>query len=334
MKSPMARLVVFSAVALALAITPASGLLRGNSTNHNVAAQGHWEWKFIQDAVAANTTPEGGAIDIWGIKTPEGGNPKTADWRADKGGGPAAYAVALAWITMVGSAPIILNRLKGGVMTTVQKVEFVGIYVWLIGGLYLFTSVIVFNSGHFREPRSLALEEAVYLFAQIFTTVGYGDITPAYAQGQLIIGAFVLITITLVVSVVGELQGEFENFMTEALHDEQRVHTPRDQKVSKAFKPVTVTGGVFASCVVIGILFFRFWPGEGKTVFQAIYMSLITLSSVGFGAFTPVTHAGMVFSSFWMVVGVGALGSFCTAYATFVTAVKKVHHEDHLDGYK
>lgn len=56
------------------------------------------------------------------------------------------------------------------------------------------------------------------------------------------------------------------------------------------------------------------YPGEGKTWFQAVYMSVITLSTVGFGAFTPNTTGGMVFAAFWMIFGsaalVGVVGAF------------------------
>jgi len=70
----------------------------------------------------------------------------------------------------------------------------------------------------------------------------------------------------------------------------------------------------YAMFALVGTLFFHFYPGEGKTVFQGIYMSVITLSTVGFGAYTPVTDAGKVFAAFWMLFGsaslVGVVGAF------------------------
>lgn len=72
--------------------------------------------------------------------------------------------------------------------------------------------------------------------------------------------------------------------------------------------------GVYGFFCVIGTLFFVNYPGEDKTVLQGLYMSVITLSTVGFGAVTPVTEGGKVFGAFWMLFGsaalVGVVGSF------------------------
>merc|ERR1719291_967610 len=72
---------------------------------------------------------------------------------------------------------------------------------------------------------------------------------------------------------------------------------------------------VYAFFVMIGVLFWHFYPGEGKTWLQGVYMSVITLSTVGFGAFTPQTEAGKVFGAFWMLWGSMALLGLVGAFA-------------------
>merc|ERR1719379_1336024 len=84
----------------------------------------------------------------------------------------------------------------------------------------------------------------------------------------------------------------------------------------------------FFMFVGIGTLFFHFYPGEGKTVGQGIYMGIITLTTVGFGAFTPVTQAGMVFGAFWMLFGVAALGAAVASFTAWTVALKKKEDED------
>merc|ERR1719409_254201 len=66
---------------------------------------------------------------------------------------------------------------------------------------------------------------------------------------------------------------------------------------------------VFGVIDICWVIFFSQYPGEGKTVFQAVYMSVITLSTVGLGYFTPVTEAGMIFGAFWMLFGTASLVS-------------------------
>lgn len=72
---------------------------------------------------------------------------------------------------------------------------------------------------------------------------------------------------------------------------------------------VSVLGALtqFLIFVVLGVCFYHYYPGEEKTVFNAVYMSVITLSTVGFGVITPQTEAGKVFGAFWMLFGSGAL---------------------------
>merc|ERR1719379_1014717 len=92
--------------------------------------------------------------------------------------------------------------------------------------------------------------------------------------------------------------------------------------------PVVGSLTTFFVFVAIGTLFFHFYPGEGKTVGQGIYMGIITLTTVGFGAFTPVTQAGMVFGAFWMLFGVSALGALVASFTAWTVALKKKAHEE------
>merc|ERR1719387_3031270 len=83
------------------------------------------------------------------------------------------------------------------------------------------------------------------------------------------------------------------------------------------------SGGPLLFFVLAGVLFFHYYPGEGKTWLQAIYMSIVTLSTTGFGAFTAVTTGGQVFGAFWMIFGVAALVSFVGAFAELLMKLKE-----------
>jgi Ca2+-binding EF-hand superfamily protein len=62
----------------------------------------------------------------------------------------------------------------------------------------------------------------------------------------------------------------------------------------------------FALTVMLGTVFFSKYPGEDKSMWQAFYMSCVTLTTVGFGQFTAQTQGGKLFSALWMFIGVGA----------------------------
>merc|ERR1719241_2864 len=75
----------------------------------------------------------------------------------------------------------------------------------LFGGLYLFTNIILFKSGHFEEVRSLTTVECIYFMSQIITTVGYGDITPAKPRGQVFVALYVLGALFVIAMLVSQI---------------------------------------------------------------------------------------------------------------------------------
>eukprot|EP00929_Paragymnodinium_shiwhaense_P110256 TRINITY_DN7710_c0_g1_i1.p1 TRINITY_DN7710_c0_g1~~TRINITY_DN7710_c0_g1_i1.p1 ORF type:complete len:381 (-),score=123.00 TRINITY_DN7710_c0_g1_i1:287-1429(-) len=299
-----------------------------------------------------------GGLKDWSIQDSEGGNSKLNEWTKDPASA-GAYLMAIVWCSLIAMMPVGLHLLENGKsfkFTYVQIAETVVLYIWLIGGLYLFTNVLLFQSPHFNgKIRSLSLEESVYLFSQIVTTVGYGDITPAKMGGQVFVGLFVMFSFLLVAGMISQFatlllekiqkdiseaeaasddspQGAAKTAAIKVTRKPVRQsahaigHQPslmeKREAISIAAKPLVQSSVVFLTFVAIGVVFFSQYPGENKTIPQAIYMSFITLSSVGFGAFTPVTKAGMVFGAFWMLFGVSALAAVISSMGAFVAALK------------
>ena len=64
-------------------------------------------------------------------------------------------------------------------------------------------------------------------------------------------------------------------------------------------------GGVLVSATLIGTLGFRLV--EGWPLFDAFYMALMTLTTVGYGEVHPLSFHGRVFASFLMLVGVASV---------------------------
>jgi len=89
-----------------------------------------------------------------------------------------------------------------------------------------------------------------------------------------------------------------------------------------AWESLAGAAATYIFFALLGTMFFHFYPGEGKTWFQGMYMSIITLSTVGFGAFTPNTEGGMVFGSFWMLFGSAALVSVVGSFTELCVMMK------------
>jgi len=276
----------------------------------------------------------------WGISDPRGGSNHSVSW--DRPIDPekeeyAIYALAVVFVGIIASAPVYPHLNPGAPPPTkAHYCECFCLFVWLFSGLYLFTHEILFQSPHFEMPRTLRLEESVYLISQIVTTVGYGDVTPAQISGQLVIGFYCFVSTILVTQILSDLVNSFENVVETRLSrtlssprtlDDAAAAAGHRQRLWAAFLPVVQSGTVYLCFVILGLMFFCLYPGEGKTFGQAVYMSTITLSTVGFGAFTPVTHTGMVFAAYWMLFGVGSLGALVSARVAFSSSLVRYERE-------
>ena len=52
---------------------------------------------------------------------------------------------------------------------------------------------------------------------------------------------------------------------------------------------------------------------EGWSWIDSIYFSVITLSTIGYGDFSPATDAGKIFTIFYIIIGIGIILSFLNA---------------------
>lgn len=217
------------------------------------------------------------------------------------------------------------------------KVCLSALLIWIAVGMFVFTQVVHFNTAIGDNNRMLSLIEAAYLCTQILTTVGYGDYTPTNWEGQLFVACFVMIGVVVIAVVFTEVlkiiiqRGEravakavgFKE--ADILGDDETNAVVVDDSFQESgqswaslqmfnylnirhqnFVNFVFSVGPFVLSLAVGTFFFSIWPGESKTPWQAFYMSCITLTSVGFGAFTPATKGGELFASLWMLVGVGA----------------------------
>jgi len=261
-------------------------------------------------------------------------------------------AVCLVWVLMITSMPLLGRYLSGMPFTKTQAILATTMWVAIFGGLYLFTNVILFQSAHFSQIRPLNIIECIYLMSQVITTVGYGDITPAKPRGQVFVGMYVLISFFIIAMVVSDMVSlimataqKYQEKLSGREHVEvnfklkgkakadtdakqhghdhgDKTSKPKMNLMAEAPKP-NAAPFVYSLCfyaffAITWIFFFHLYPGEGKTWLQAIYMSVITLSTVGFGAFTPNTTGGMIFGAFWMIFGSAALVGVVGAFTQFV----------------
>lgn len=176
---------------------------------------------------------------------------------------------------------------------------------WLLLGMIMFTEFMWFTDDH----RHLTVIEAIYLTAQIVTTVGYGDLNPSTGPGFVFMAFYAFTG----VAIIGTLAQQWISLGT-GKSDSSEAGERRLGRYHEAYMTALQ---VFA-CIAFGTVFFSSYPGENKTCFEAFYMSVITLLTVGFGTYHPVTQVGKLVGAFYMFIGVAIVGSAIVSASDYI----------------
>ena len=79
---------------------------------------------------------------------------------------------------------------------------------------------------------------------------------------------------------------------------------------------------LFTTMVILalGMLMYQFL--EGWDWIDALYFSVITLTTVGYGDFSPQTTAGKVFTIFYIILGIGMILTFVHTLYSHYTEIR------------
>jgi len=214
---------------------------------------------------------------------------------------------------------------------------------WLLTGVASFTCVIEFGDLG-TKGRHLTICEAVYLCAQIVTTVGYGDLTPAHPAGEVFVMIYMVVAVGLLAGLltqmlevfdVDQVWAQFYAFIpvwfakhppqeeTEAerhkspKQKEEDLHTERQDLLRQALISVLAH-------IAVGCFFFSLYPGEDKSWRQVVYMSTVTFTTIGFGVYHPKTQAGYLFGAFWMISGVSSMANLIFSIRKYIFQSRKL----------
>eukprot|EP00928_Gymnodinium_smaydae_P046373 TRINITY_DN30891_c0_g1_i1.p1 TRINITY_DN30891_c0_g1~~TRINITY_DN30891_c0_g1_i1.p1 ORF type:complete len:348 (-),score=55.84 TRINITY_DN30891_c0_g1_i1:237-1280(-) len=195
-----------------------------------------------------------------------------------------------------------------------------------------------------------APDTGIYVVAQIVTTVGYGDVTFTSQEGKLCMAAYAFLTILLVAWVLGDASSALLDIYKERLRLTLRVIESKldrgvrsDEETRQKYSRLNdVVSAVMLAVAFVGLgtLYYALsdfcdeqtkgidgqcgMPGVGKTWADAVYMSVITLTTIGFGDVVPATRAGRLFGTAWMFFGVCALGNLVATIQHYLQAEKQL----------
>lgn len=80
---------------------------------------------------------------------------------------------------------------------------------------------------------------------------------------------------------------------------------------------------LFTTSIIIGLGSVVYHYLEGWSWIDAIYFSIITLTTIGYGDFSPQTDEGKLFTIFYIIMGIGIILSFVNTVFNHFNDMKK-----------
>lgn len=205
----------------------------------------------------------------------------------------------------------------------------------------------------------LTFVTATYVVVQIVTTIGYGDIS-VNDDMRWFMTFYVIFGLCVAANAINDIFNALLNKSQAKLT--MRMNELEESIYSNGRKQNAIQGAhhelsecfaalaIFSAFVLVGAVFYAWVEpcscsygkshiedcvdgelcastgGATKTLNQAVYMAVITLTTVGFGDLSPKSEAGRIFGIFWMIAGVLAFANFVTTFGAWIDAAFKKDH--------
>lgn len=162
-----------------------------------------------------------------------------------------------------------------------------------------------------------------FFSATVVTTIGYGHISPSTFEGRLFCLFYAVVGIPLVGVFLAGLGGQLSTPI-------KKFKNASSNRCIKVIKTVVIALFGFALLVFLPAVGFHY--RENWTIFEAIYYSVITLTTIGFGDFvvgqTETAYSGWykVLTIVWIFVGLAWFAVVLSDIGDYFT--KKVEHKE------
>jgi potassium channel subfamily K len=198
---------------------------------------------------------------------------------------------------------------------------------------FLLSGVVYTNLEQDGDGNYWTWTDAVYFAVCSLTTVGYGDLYPTTVPGKIFTCVYVYMGIGIISAALGYminvmLEGaasESDDMLAQAGGQEAQKKLKRAKKLKRYITSISL---VLIS-IIIGTCFYSFVFDIGservgsERVLDAFYMTCITMTSVGYGDYSPQTQGGRLFGIFWILFGTLVVVNVATDLADTFLAAKQ-----------
>jgi len=207
---------------------------------------------------------------------------------------------------------------------------------------------------------------SLYVVVQIITTIGYGDVTVSHWTMQLFMSMWVLLLLVIIArfleilkqTIIQQHVAHFQGKLKRQAYKQGQI---RSKVFAGHVTELLTSSSLFIVALAAGTLFYRFAEnctcsygvtqknygtdqcrddsyeacmetgGFQHGWISSFYMSVITITTVGFGDYTPKSQLGRCFALLWMTGGVAATGSFIQAVSHFIDVPAELPGADGID---
>jgi len=194
---------------------------------------------------------------------------------------------------------------------------------WAIYQAVVFILYLPFKDEWTPGTETNEVIDALYFGSVTLSTVGYGDVLPITRETRLVTSFLIFFALSFVVFLLGELSSLLLSEMAEANAKALEEMGNKDSDgdgipdkdenllMSIIFSPRAVkfqTGlGIICVNLGLGIAVMCIW--EDLDFSEALYFSMVTITTVGYGDFGFTREGTRLFASFWLL-GAPVLTSF------------------------
>ncbi|KAK3037412.1 hypothetical protein RJ639_030174 [Escallonia herrerae] len=177
--------------------------------------------------------------------------------------------------------------------------------------LYLSLGVIIYsvNRHHFKAIETHPVVDALYFCVVSMCTIGYGDITPDSTMTKLFSILFVLVGFgfidILLTGMVGYVLDLQENYLLRSIrggreHDGGSLLIDVKKGRIRIRMKVALALGVVVLCIGIGVAVMHYVERLGWL--DSFYLSVMSVTTVGYGDRAFTSLPGRIFASIWLLV--------------------------------